>query len=121
MAISLIASTRGVALLPVYALNFLPWSVTSRPLRGEAPTIDLVLGYHKANTSSLLRLFLSKADEMVDRVAGRPGDPHPRRPSSIAARPRRRPIAPPCGANDALARPEAAHAPPAMASPDREG
>jgi LysR family hca operon transcriptional activator len=32
MAISLIASTRGVALLPAYAENFLPSSVTSRPL-----------------------------------------------------------------------------------------
>jgi LysR family transcriptional regulator, hca operon transcriptional activator len=29
----------------------LPWSVISRPLKGEAPTIDLVVGYHKANTS----------------------------------------------------------------------
>jgi hypothetical protein len=38
---SLIASTRGVALLPAYAQNFMPWSVISRPLKGEAPTIDL--------------------------------------------------------------------------------
>ena len=37
MAMSLIASTRGVALLPAYAKNFLPWSLTSRPLDGEAP------------------------------------------------------------------------------------
>jgi LysR family transcriptional regulator, hca operon transcriptional activator len=65
MAISLIASTRGIALLPIYAENFLPWSVISRPLQGEAPTIDLVLGYHKANMSPLLRLFLSRADELV--------------------------------------------------------
>src|SRR6266851_2681954 len=55
MAISLIASTRGVALLPVSAENFLKWSVVSRPLKGEAPTIDLVVGYHKANTSPILR------------------------------------------------------------------
>ena len=48
MAMSLIASTGGVALLPAYAKNFLPWSVTSRPLEGEAPTIDLVVGYNKA-------------------------------------------------------------------------
>ncbi|BBQ02601.1 hypothetical protein BSFA1_77290 (plasmid) [Burkholderia sp. SFA1] len=46
MALSLIASTRRVALLPSYAENFLPWSVTSRPLKGEAPTIDLVVGYN---------------------------------------------------------------------------
>ena len=69
MAISLVASTRGLALLPIYALNFLPWSVTSRPLKGDVPTIDLVLGHHKANTSPLLRLFLSKVDEMIARVS----------------------------------------------------
>jgi len=57
MAMSLIASTRGVALLPAYAQNFLPWSVTSRPLKGEAPTIDLVLGYNQANQSPILKLL----------------------------------------------------------------
>jgi len=39
MAMSLVASTRGVALLPAYARNFLPWSVISRPIKGDAPTI----------------------------------------------------------------------------------
>ncbi len=34
MGMSLIASTRGVGLLPAYAQNFLPSSVTSRPLKG---------------------------------------------------------------------------------------
>ena len=38
MGISLIASTRGLGLLPAYAQNFLPRSVTSRPLQGHAPT-----------------------------------------------------------------------------------
>jgi hypothetical protein len=42
-----VSSTRGVGLLPVYAQNFLNWSVTSRPLKGNAPTVDLVLGYKK--------------------------------------------------------------------------
>lgn len=60
MAISLVASTRGVALLPIYALNFLPWSVASRPLAGEAPTIDLVLGYRKAGTAPLLLQFVAR-------------------------------------------------------------
>jgi LysR family hca operon transcriptional activator len=64
MAVSLIASTRGVALLPAYAQNFLPWSVTSRPLKGEPPTIDLVIGYNKTNTSPILGLFLSRADQL---------------------------------------------------------
>jgi LysR family transcriptional regulator, hca operon transcriptional activator len=71
MAVSLIASTRGVALLPLYALNFLPRSVVSRPLTGIAPTIALVLGYHKANTSSLLKLFLSRTDDLIERVSKR--------------------------------------------------
>ena len=68
MAMSLIASTRGVALLPAYAKNFLPSSVTSRPLDGEAPTIDLVVGYNKTNTSPILRLFLSRVDQLKKRA-----------------------------------------------------
>jgi LysR family hca operon transcriptional activator len=51
-------------LLPAYARNFLPSSVTSRPLRGNAPTIDLVLGYNKVNRSPILELFLSRLDDM---------------------------------------------------------
>jgi LysR family transcriptional regulator, hca operon transcriptional activator len=69
MAISLVVSTRGVALLPLYAKNFLPPPVTSRPIQGEAPTIDLVLGYHKKNGSSLLKLFLSRVDDLTARVS----------------------------------------------------
>jgi LysR family hca operon transcriptional activator len=65
MAISLVASTRGLALMPAYAKNLLPWSVVSRPLEGEAPTIDLAVGYSKSNTSSILKLFLSRLDELV--------------------------------------------------------
>jgi LysR family hca operon transcriptional activator len=64
MAMSFIASTRGVALLPEYAKNFLPWAVTSRPLSSEPPTIDLVIGYNKTNTSPILRLFLSSFDKL---------------------------------------------------------
>src|ERR1700731_3183925 len=64
MAMSLIASTRGVALLPAYAKNFLPWSVISRPLGGEAPTIDLAIAYNKTNTSPILGLFLSRVDQL---------------------------------------------------------
>jgi LysR family transcriptional regulator, hca operon transcriptional activator len=65
MAISLVASTRGVALLPASAKNYLPWSVISRPLTAEAPSIDLVLGYHSANPSSVLKTFLSRNDELL--------------------------------------------------------
>ena len=67
MAMSLVASTRGVALLPAYAKNFLPWSVTSRPLAEEPPTIDLVIGFNKANTSATLKLFLSRLDTLLAR------------------------------------------------------
>ena len=69
MAISLIASTRGIALLPAYAENFLPQSVTSRPIQGKGPTIDLVIGYNKANHSPILKLLLSRLDELVARVS----------------------------------------------------
>src|SRR5467141_2007386 len=69
MAMSLIASTRGVALLPAYVQNFLPSSVTSRPLKGATPTIDLVFGYKKSNESPILRLLLSRLDELVARVS----------------------------------------------------
>jgi LysR family hca operon transcriptional activator len=73
MAISLVASTRGIALLPASAKSFLPWSVVSRPLAGEVPTIDLVAGYHTANASKILRLFLSRINETIDRPAKRSG------------------------------------------------
>jgi LysR family hca operon transcriptional activator len=69
MAMSLVASTRGVALLPDYARNFLTLSVISRPLAGAAPSIDLVLGYHKANNAPLLKTFLSRVDDMIGHVA----------------------------------------------------
>ena len=69
MGISLIISTRGVGLLPAYAQNFLPPSVTSRPLKGDVPTIELVLGYKKSNESPVLKLLLSRLDELVARVS----------------------------------------------------
>jgi LysR family hca operon transcriptional activator len=65
MAMSLVASTRGLALMPEYATNLLPGSVVSRPLEGDAPTIDLVIGYSRSNTSPVLKLFLSRADELT--------------------------------------------------------
>src|ERR1700720_810789 len=68
MAMSLVASTRGLALMPAYAKNLLPWSVVSRPLKGETPTIDLAVGYHKDNTSPILKSFLSKIDDLIARV-----------------------------------------------------
>ncbi|HEY1468203.1 MAG TPA: LysR family transcriptional regulator, partial [Candidatus Acidoferrum sp.] len=69
MGMSLIASTRGVGMLPAYAQSFLPSSVTSRPLKGDTPTIDLVLGYKKSNHSPILKLLLSRLDDLVARVS----------------------------------------------------
>jgi LysR family transcriptional regulator, hca operon transcriptional activator len=69
MGMTLISSTRGVGLLPAYAQNFLTRSVTSRPLKGNAPTVDLVLGYKKSNKSPILKLLLSRLDELVARVS----------------------------------------------------
>ncbi len=65
MAISLVASTGGVALMPAYARNLLPPSVVSRPLEGETPTIDIAVGYSKSNSSPILRLFLSRLGQLV--------------------------------------------------------
>ena len=69
MGVSLVASTGGVALLPAYAQNFLTRSVTSRPLKGDAPTVELVLGYKKSNKSPILKLLLLRLDELVARVS----------------------------------------------------
>ncbi len=62
---SLIASTRGIALLPAYAKTFLPGSVTTRPLHGPALKIDLSIGYRRANQSPTLKLFLSRVGALA--------------------------------------------------------
>jgi LysR family hca operon transcriptional activator len=64
MAMSLVASTGGLALMPEYAKNLLPPSVVSRPLEAEPPTIDVAVGYSTANTSPILELFLSRIEEL---------------------------------------------------------
>jgi LysR family hca operon transcriptional activator len=73
-AVALIASTRGVGLLPAYTQNFLSPSVTSRPLKGETPTVDLVLGYKKSNKSPILKLLLSRLDELIARASSKAQD-----------------------------------------------
>jgi LysR family hca operon transcriptional activator len=65
MGISLVASTRGVALLPTYVEPLLPWSVVSRPLKGEPPTIDLAVGYRPDNPSPVLKTFLGGIDQII--------------------------------------------------------
>jgi LysR family transcriptional regulator, hca operon transcriptional activator len=66
VGMSLVASTGGFTLLPVYVRNALIPSVVARPLHGEVPTIGLMMGYNKSNTSPLLKRFLLRADELVD-------------------------------------------------------
>jgi len=67
-AMSLVTSTGGVTLIPLYAQNMLTPNVVARALDGVPPTIDLVLGYSSANTNPLLLRLLSRADELVANV-----------------------------------------------------
>jgi LysR family hca operon transcriptional activator len=69
IAISLVASTGGIGLFPLYAQNLLPKTVVSRPIQGASPTVDLVIGYSEANTSPLLKSLLSKVDDLKFRVS----------------------------------------------------
>ncbi|WP_263358897.1 LysR family transcriptional regulator [Acidicapsa ligni] len=66
---SLIPSTQGIALLPLYAKAFLPDAVTTRPLQGIGPKIDVSVGYRRANPSSILKLFLSRIDELTAKAS----------------------------------------------------
>jgi LysR family transcriptional regulator, hca operon transcriptional activator len=65
MAMSLVASTRGLALMPAYAKSLLPWSVVSRPLEGEEPTIEVAVGYNTSNSSPILKVFLSRLNDLM--------------------------------------------------------
>ena len=67
-AMSLVASTGGVTLVPLYAQNMLAPNVVARALEGVPPTVDLTLGYNQANSSPLLCRLLSRADELVASV-----------------------------------------------------
>jgi LysR family transcriptional regulator, hca operon transcriptional activator len=67
-AMSLVASTGGVTLVPLYAQNMLAPNVVARALEGHPPTVDLTLGYNQANSSPLLCRLLSRSDELVANV-----------------------------------------------------
>jgi LysR family hca operon transcriptional activator len=82
MAISLVASTRGVALLPASIKDVLPWSVVSRPLSGKQPTIDLMVGYRRDNDSPILRMFLNKLEELLVLMGREPTTQRPLAPMS---------------------------------------
>ena len=61
----MITSTRAIMLLPEYTKQYLPASITTRPVKGEVPTLDLVIAYHKANKSPILKLLLARAGKLV--------------------------------------------------------
>jgi LysR family hca operon transcriptional activator len=67
--LSLVTSTGGVSLLPLYVKLTLPASVVMRPLQGDVPSIELVLGYSRSNTSALLKRFLARVELLIIRVA----------------------------------------------------
>ena len=67
-AMSLVVSTGGITLIPLYAQNMLTPNVVARALEGVPPTIDLTLGYNDSNSSPLLRRFLARSDELVANV-----------------------------------------------------
>ncbi|WP_207478384.1 LysR family transcriptional regulator [Arenibaculum pallidiluteum] len=71
--ISLVASTGGVTLLPAYVERLLPPSVVSRPLRGNAPVIEIAAGYRADNPSPVLKSFLENIDQLIASRSAGPG------------------------------------------------
>lgn len=70
MAISLVGSTQGIALLPASIRSYLPAEIVSRPLLGEQPTIELVLGFRQGNRSQVLAKFLTRMEALPSRMQG---------------------------------------------------
>ena len=68
MAMSLVASARGVALLPASIEAYLPPGIVSRPLAGEQPMIELMIGFHRGNQSPVLAKFLKRSGDLAARV-----------------------------------------------------
>ena len=75
MAISLVVSTGAVALMPLYARNLLPPTVISRRLKGDAPMIDIVLGYRRDNPLTHLPAIVSRLKNL-GMAAGLRSDPN---------------------------------------------
>jgi LysR family transcriptional regulator, hca operon transcriptional activator len=65
-ALSMITSTHAVMLLPAYTARLLPESVTTRPVIGDVPTLDLIIAYHKANNSPILKLLLASVGKLAE-------------------------------------------------------
>ncbi len=71
--ISLVASTKGVTLLPAYVEALLPASLVSRPLTGNGPVIEVAAGYRADNPSPVLAAFLRNIDRLDFRTCNRRG------------------------------------------------
>ena len=72
--ISLVASTKGVTLLPAYVKALLPASLVSRPLLGNGPVIEIAAGYRADNPSPILATFLRNIDRLVAARVAEPVD-----------------------------------------------
>jgi len=68
-AISMITATRGIMMLPAYTKRYLPESITTRPVKGEVPALDLIIAHHKANKSPILKLLLSSVGKFVGALS----------------------------------------------------
>jgi LysR family hca operon transcriptional activator len=69
MAISLILSTEGVSLLPLFTRNLLPSSVVGRPLTGVPPSVDLVMGFRGGERVPIVDYLLSRVEELASRLS----------------------------------------------------
>ena len=72
--ISLVASTKGVTLLPAYVEALLPASLVSRPLAGNGPVIEIAAGYRADNPSPILAVFLRNIDRLIAQRASEVGE-----------------------------------------------
>jgi LysR family hca operon transcriptional activator len=69
MAISLILSTAGVGLLPMFTRNLFPSSVVGRPLAGTPPSVDLVMGVRRGSQVPIVDYLLSRVEELASRLS----------------------------------------------------
>jgi LysR family hca operon transcriptional activator len=69
MAISLVLSTGGVALLPMFTRNLFPASVVGRALSGTPPSVDLVMGFRRGERVPIVDYLLSRVEELASRLS----------------------------------------------------
>jgi LysR family hca operon transcriptional activator len=52
-------------MLPAYTKRYLPDTITTRPVKGEALTLELVVAYHKANKSPILKVLVANIGKVA--------------------------------------------------------